>query len=91
MKLASEMGRRMGWKPAASVLVLSTMLGAAACNNDYTLGFAYATSANTSSGLINAYGIDDQTGALRLLADSPIPTEGRKPEALVAAPNHLFL
>jgi len=67
------------------------MLGAAACNNDYTLGFAYATSANTSSGLINAYGIDDQTGALRLLADSPIPTEGRKPEALVAAPNHLFL
>jgi len=91
MKLASEIGRRMGWKPAASVLVLSTMLSVTACNNDFTLGFAYATSANTSSGLINAYAIDDQTGALKLLADSPIPTEGRKPEALVAAPNHLFL
>jgi len=91
MKLASEIGRRMGWKPAASVFVLSTMLSVTACNNDYTLGFVYATSANTTSGLINAYGIDNQTGALKLLADSPIPTEGRKPEALVAAPNHLFL
>jgi 6-phosphogluconolactonase (cycloisomerase 2 family) len=73
-------------------LTLSVLAGLTACDNDYTLAYLYAPSeTTTTSGLINAYGIDNQTGALRLLADSPIPSGGRKPVAIAAAPNHKYL
>ena len=71
-----------------SVLALATLFVLTACDNDYTLAYVYAPSeTTTTSGLINAYGIDNQSGALRLLADSPIPSGGRKPVAIAAAPN----
>jgi len=77
---------------AASVLALAAACSLTACDNDYTLAFVYAPSeTNTTSGLINAYGIDNQTGKLRLLADSPIPSGGRKPVAIAVAPNQKFL
>ncbi len=76
----------------ASLLALTALVGLTACDNDYTLAYVYAPSETTStSGLINAYGIDNQTGSLRLLNDSPIPSGGRKPVALVSAPNQKFL
>lgn len=76
----------------ASVLALATIFGLTACDNDYTLAYVYAPSETaTTSGLINAYGIDNQTGKLRLLADSPIPSGGRKPVAIAAAPNQKFV
>jgi len=77
---------------AASVLALAAACSLTACDNDYTLAFVYAPSeTNTTSGLINAYGIDNQTGKLRLLADSPIPSGGRKPVAIAVAPNQKFV
>jgi 6-phosphogluconolactonase len=104
MKSASEMGRGMEFGPMASkkpfvskkllasVLTLAALPAVVACDNDYTLGYGYATSASTASGLINTYGIDNQTGTLRLLADSPVPSGGRNPVTLVADPvNHIFL
>lgn len=67
---------------------MATMLGLIACNRDFTLSYLYAPSETASTaGLINAYGIDNQTGALHLLADSPVPSGGRKPVAIAAAPN----
>ena len=77
---------------AASLVALTALIGLTACDNDYTLAYVYAPSETaTTSGLINAYGIDNQTGSLRLLNDSPIPSGGRKPVALVSAPNQKFL
>jgi 6-phosphogluconolactonase (cycloisomerase 2 family) len=74
------------------VLALAAVCSLTACDNDYTLAFVYAPSeTTTTSGLINAYGIDNQTGKLRLLADSPIPSGGRKPVAIAVAPNQKFL
>jgi 6-phosphogluconolactonase (cycloisomerase 2 family) len=71
---------------------MAAIFGLTACDNDYTLAFVYAPSeTNSTSGLINAYGIDNQTGKLRLLADSPIPSGGRKPVAIAAAPNQKFV
>jgi len=71
---------------AASVLALATICSLTACDSDYTISYLYAPSETaTTSGLINAYGIDDQTGALHLLADSPIPSGGRKPVAIAVA------
>ena len=73
---------------AASILSLATICGLVACNRDFTLSYLYAPSETAStSGLINVYGIDNQTGALHLLADSPVPSGGRKPVAIAAAPN----
>jgi 6-phosphogluconolactonase len=104
MKSVSEMGHRDGSKPVASkkplaskklwasILTLVALPGVVACDNDYTLGYVYATSASTASGLINTYNIDDQTGNLNLLSDSPVPSGGRNPITLVADPvNHIFL
>jgi DNA-binding beta-propeller fold protein YncE len=76
---------------AAAVISLSALFGISACDREFTLSYVYAPSASLSSGLINAYGIDNQTGNLNLLADSPIPSGGRKPNAIVAAPNRLAL
>ena len=90
MKSVSEMGRGIGIKPVASknpfasmklwasVLTLAALPGVVACDNDYTLGYVYSTSAGTATGLINAYAIDNQTGTLTLLPDSPIPTAARQ-------------
>ena len=79
---------RATFSKAVSALALAAIFGLTACDNDYTLAFVYAPSeTNTTSGLINAYGIDNQTGSLRLLADSPIPSGGRKPVAIAVAPN----
>ena len=77
---------------AASVMTLTALLGLTACDNDYTLAYVYAPSeTTTNAGLINAYGIDNQTGSLRLLPDSPIPSGGRKPVAIAAAPNQKYV
>jgi 6-phosphogluconolactonase len=80
---------RFGRLPKAiSTAALTVLFGLTACDTDYTLAYVYAPSETaTISGLINAYGVDNQTGSLRLLPDSPIPSGGRKPTAIAAAPN----
>src|ERR1700731_3965234 len=104
MKSVSEMGRGIGVKPVASkkpfaskklwasLLALTALPGVVARDHSYTLGDGYSTSAGTATGLINAYSINNQTGALMLLPDSPIPSGGRNPVTLVSDPvNHTFL
>lgn len=103
MKSVSEMGRRSGWKPVASmkklvaargfsslltpILGLAILPGVVACDNDYTLGWVYTPAAKTTGGLVSTFGVDNQEGFLRTLADSPVPTGGRTPVAIVAAPD----
>jgi 6-phosphogluconolactonase len=78
----------MGRGLKATAISLAVGLGMTACSRDYTLGYLYVTSATkTTSGEINAYAIDFQSGALQQLADSPIPSGGSNPVTLVAAPN----
>ena len=82
-----------GWKKKGRGLKalgvsLAVGLGMTACSRDYTVGYLYVTAART--GLISAYSIDYQSGALQQLADSPIPSSQQtnaNPVALVAAPN----
>jgi 6-phosphogluconolactonase (cycloisomerase 2 family) len=81
-------GRHARLAKAGSLLALATLAGLAACSRQYTLAFVYAPSETaTTSGLINAYGVNNQSGALYLLPDSPIPSGGRKPTTIAAAPN----
>jgi len=84
---AGEAPSRSGWLPkAVSVAALALACTLTACSHDYTLAWVYAPSASLTSGLINAYRVDYQTGALTQLPDSPIPSGGRKPVALAATP-----
>jgi YVTN family beta-propeller protein len=72
---------------------LAVGLGMTACSRDYTVDYLYVTSATTSltAGAVNAYEVDYQSGALTPLADSPVPSGGTNPVALVAAPNQKFI
>jgi 6-phosphogluconolactonase len=75
----------------ATICSLAIGLGVTACSRDFTLAYVYTTTAKANPGLINAYGVDYQTGALLQLADSPIPSGGRNPVAIVAAPNGKYV
>ena len=67
-------------------------LGATACSRDYTVAYLYATATTTgTSGLVDGYQIDYQSGALTQLANSPTPSGGRNPVTLVAAPSGKFI
>ena len=82
--------RARGFK--ALGVTLAVGLGMTACSRDYTVGYLYVTSATRStSGLVNAYAIDFQSGAITPLADSPIPSGGNNPVGLVTAPNSKFV
>ncbi len=71
---------------------LAVGLGMTACSRDYTVGYLYVTSATRSTtGLVDAYAIDYQSGAITPLADSPIPSGGNNPVGLAAAPNGKFI
>ena len=82
------MWKTLGRYTTASVLSLALAFGATACTRDYTVAFVYVTSSTrTSTGVINGYKVDYQSGALEQLADSPIQTNNRNPVALVTAPD----
>jgi 6-phosphogluconolactonase len=98
------MGRGVGLEPVASkkllaskklwasILTLVALPWVVACDNNSTLGYVYSTSASASTGVINTYNINYQTGQLTMLPDSPVPSGGRNPITLVADPvNHIFL
>ena len=79
-------GTGRGFKALAVSLAVG--LGMTACSRDYTLGYLYVTSATrTTTGEVNGYAFDYQTGALNQLADSPVPSGGSNPVTLVATPN----
>lgn len=82
----------MGRVLKATMLSLVMALGVTACSNDYTVSYVYmATSKTLPHGLINAYQVDYQSGALYVMPDSPVDAGGRDTVALVVAPNNLFL
>ncbi len=76
--------KKMGRITKATIGSLALGLGLTACSRDYTVAYVYVTSAKSNPGLINAYSVDFQSGALIQLADSPI-TAGRNPVGLVSS------
>ena len=80
--------KHMGRWTMASVVSLAMGLGLTACSRDYTLAYVYTTSSTrTTTGVVNAYAVDYQSGALTQLADSPVSTGYKNPVAVVATPN----
>ena len=87
-------GNSIGRGLKAAAVSLAVGLGLTACSRDYTVAYLYVTSATrTNAGVVNAYAVDFQSGALEQLADSPIPSMGSNPVTLVASPDakHVYV
>ncbi len=80
-------GNNMGRGLKALAVSMAVGLGMTACSRDYTVGYLYVTNAKATPGLVTAYAIDYQSGALTQLSDSPIPSGGNNPVKIVASPN----
>lgn len=76
----------------AAIVSAGLGLGTTACSRDYTVAFVYATASTlTTSGVVDGYQVDYQSGALTQLANSPTPSGGRNPVTLVAAPSGKYI
>lgn len=83
-------GLGRGFKAVAVSLAVG--LGMSACSRDYTLAYVYVTTATRgTTGQINEYAVDYQTGSLTPLAETSISSGGANPVALVASPNSKYL
>jgi 6-phosphogluconolactonase len=74
------------YRPAMAVAVsLALGFGTTACIRDYTSDYVYAVS--NSTGQVNAYAVDFQSGVLTQISGSPFSTNLTNPSTVVAAPN----
>jgi 6-phosphogluconolactonase len=72
-------------------MLLPVTFGLTACSRDFTVAYLYATASNKgSTGVINEYSVDYDSGALVALNGSPVST-GVDPVALVTTSNGLFV
>ena len=69
----------------AAVLSLAIGLGTVACSRDYTA--AYVFSVSNSTGQVNSFGVDYQTGILIQVSGSPFASNLTNPTTAIAAPN----
>jgi 6-phosphogluconolactonase len=80
----------------ATALSLAIGLGMTACSENYTIDFLYVTSSRAISssspdGNISAYKVDNQSGALTQIVDSPYDSGGIDPVDVVLSPNNQAL
>jgi len=84
--------KRFGRGAMATTLSLGMGLGLTACSRDYTVAYLYVTaSTRGTTGVINAYQVDYQSGALVQLPDSPVQTSNKNPVTLVASPDGKYV
>src|SRR6201999_2194252 len=82
---------KVGRIALASVVSLGLGAGVIACGPSNTIDFLYVTSSKNNPGQINVYKVDSQAGTLFQITDSPYPSGGRNPVALVTSPNGKYL
>ena len=86
----------MNWKmigrgSVATLVSAALGFGTISCSRDFTVAYVYSTSAAGTTGLVNGYLVDYQSGALTQLSNSPISSGGRNPVTLVAAPSGKYI
>lgn len=91
---APAQGKHMTYKKMlrgamAAGLSAAIGLGLAACSRDYTADYVYTVSA--SSGNINAFAVDYQSGILTGITGSPFTDNFQSNTTVVAAPNGKFI
>lgn len=86
----------MNWKTigrgSVATLVSAVLgFGTISCSRDFTVAYVYATALQGTTGFVDGYLVDYQSGALTQLANSPISSGGRSPVTLVAAPSGKYI
>ena len=71
----------------AATVSLGMGLGMISCGQSNTIDYVYVTSNKNNPGQIAVYRLDQQSGALTPIKDSPYPSGGRNPVAEVTSPN----
>ncbi|HZD50577.1 MAG TPA: beta-propeller fold lactonase family protein [Silvibacterium sp.] len=80
--------RKFGRATLAAVLSLGAAAALIACTgpND-TVDYVYVTNSKNTPGQVNVYDLHSESGGLAQIADSPYPSGGSNPVALVTSPN----
>ena len=82
----------IGRGSVATLVSAALGFGTISCSRDFTVAYLYATaSTTTTTGAVDGYLIDYQSGALTQLANSPTSSGGRNPVTLVAAPSGKYI
>lgn len=71
----------------AAAVSIGIGLGLTSCGQSNTIDYLYVTASKHEPGLISVYRVDQQSGALTQIPDSPYPSGGRNPVAEVTSPN----
>jgi 6-phosphogluconolactonase (cycloisomerase 2 family) len=71
----------------AAAVSLGIGLGIISCGQSNTIDYLYVTASKNNPGQISVYRVDEQSGALTQIQDSPYPSGGRNPVAEVTSPN----
>jgi DNA-binding beta-propeller fold protein YncE len=84
--------RQIGRITLAAAMTAAIVLGASACSEDYTIDYLYVTgtkgvSTSSPDGYINAYKVDNQSGSLTQMVDSPYSSGGINPVDVILSPN----
>lgn len=86
----------MNWKTigrgsVATLVSAALGFGTISCSRDFTVAYVYATAIQGTTGFVDGYLVDYQSGALTQLANSPVSSGGRNPVTLVAAPSGKYI
>jgi len=82
---------KFGRAALAAVLSLGVAATFTACGptgTNNTVDYVYVTNSKSNPGQINVYYLDHDSGGLHQIPDSPYPSGGRNPVAVVTAPNY---
>src|SRR5271154_2872634 len=86
--------RKLGRATLAAVMSLGAAAAFTACGTTgthNTVDYVYVTNTRNTPGQVNVYYADSQSGGLHQIPDSPYPSGGSNPVALVTAPNFKYL
>ena len=81
----------IGRGSVATLVSAALGFGTISCSRDFTVAYVYATAVQGTTGFVDGYLVDYQSGALTQLANSPIASGGRNPVTLVAAPSGKYI
>ena len=81
----------IGRGSVATLVSAALGFGTISCSRDFTVAYVYATAVQGTTGLVDGYLVDYQSGALTQLANSPVSSGGRNPVTLVAAPSGKYI
>lgn len=79
--------RKTGQALLAAAVSIGIGLGITSCGQSNTIDYLYVTASKNNPGQISVYRVDQQSGALTQIQDSPYPSGGRNPVAEVTSPN----